>query len=214
MILMAINYEVKQGDCISSIAFEHGLLPNIIWDHANNAELKSKRKNPNILLPGDVVFVPDKRLKEVSEPTNQVHKFKFQGAPAKLNLKLLDDGEPISNEPFVLDINGKITEGTTDHEGRIRVSIVPNAESGELIVGTGKNRYEYSLDLGWLDPIEQVSGVKKRLHNLGYEAGIFDERITDELADALTAFEFDHKLEQTGQITEKNRTKLKEVYGC
>ncbi len=211
---MAVHYQVKQGDCIASIAFEHGLLPNVIWDHANNAELKLKRNNPNILLPGDVVFVPDKRLKEVSEPTNQVHKFKFHGAPAKLNLRLLDDGEPISNEPFVLDINGKITEGTTDHEGRIRVSIMPTAERGELMVGTGANRYEYSLDLGWLDPLEQVSGVKKRLHNLGYEVGIFDERITDELIAALKEFEFDHNLEQTGQITEKTRAKLKEVYGC
>jgi len=211
---MAINYSVKQGDCISSIAFEHGFLPNTIWDHANNAELKMKRQEPNILMPGDIVFIPDKRLKEVGEPTNQVHKFKHQGVPAKLNLHLLDDGEPISNEPFVLEINGKITEGTTDNEGKIRVSIMPNADKGKLVLGTGASQIEYLLDLGWLDPIEKVSGVKKRLQNLGYNVGLLHEIMTDELEEAIMEFEYDYKLEQTGQITEKNRAKLKEVYGC
>ena len=69
---MPINYQVKQGDCISSIAFEHGFFGDTIWNHPNNKDLKTKRQDPNILMPGDMVFVPDKRLKEVSESTNQV----------------------------------------------------------------------------------------------------------------------------------------------
>ena len=72
---MPINHQVKQGDCISSIAFENGFFPDTIWNHPSNAELKKKREDPHVLLPGDMVFIPDKRPKEVSEPTNQVHKF-------------------------------------------------------------------------------------------------------------------------------------------
>ncbi|MFH1075402.1 MAG: hypothetical protein V1753_00935 [Pseudomonadota bacterium] len=52
------DYIVKQGDCIESIAFKHGLFWETVWNHPNNQQLKQERKNPNILLAGDKVFVP------------------------------------------------------------------------------------------------------------------------------------------------------------
>lgn len=211
---MAINYQVKQGDCISSIAFENGFFPDTIWNHPNNAQLKEKRQDPNVLMPGDMVFVPDKRQKEVGESTNQVHKFIYKAAPANLYLHLLNDGEPIANEPFVLEVDGKITEGTTDGEGKLRATILPNAKKGVLIVGEVEDQIKYDLNLGTLAPIDQVSGIKIRLHNLGYKVGSLDEQITEEFKDAISEFEFDHELTQTGQITETNRAKLKELYGC
>lgn len=211
---MAINYRVKQGDCISSIAFEHGFFPDTIWDHPNNAELKEKRKNLNVLMPGDTVFVPDKRHKEVRKPTNQVHKFVFKASPVDLNLQILDNGEPMGKEPFVLDIDGQITEGTTDGEGKIKTSVLPNAERGKLTVGQDDRQREYILVLRAIDPIDQVSGVKKRLHNLGYAVGNLDGEMTEELKNAILVFESEHELEQTGQINEAMCAKLKEVYGC
>lgn len=210
---MGINYTVKQGDCISSIAFEHGFFPETIWNNENNAELKRKRKDLNVLMPGDVVFIPDKRLKVVTEPTDQVYKFRYKAASAKLNLKLLRDDEPLSNQPFVLEIEGNLIEGVTDNEGKIRVPVVPNAGTGTLKVGTAPNEIEYVLDLGWLDPIDQISGVKKRLHNLGYEVGVMDQRVSAELREAIMEFEFDQNLEQIGQVTDRLRARLKEVYG-
>ena len=211
---MAINYQVKQGDCISSIAFENGFLPDTIWNHPNNAQLKVKRQDPNVLMPGDVVFVPDKRLKEISEPTSQVHKFICKLTPATLYLHLLNDGEPIANETFELDVDGKITDGITDGEGKLRVSISPNAKKGVLMVGEIGDQIKYDLNLGTLEPIDKVSGVKKRLYNLGYKVGSLNDQITEELEDAIFEFEFDHQLTQTGKITETNRAKLKEIYGC
>ena len=47
--------------------------------------LADQHFDPAILLPGDVVFVPEKNPKEVSEPTNQVHKFRMKNAPAKFH---------------------------------------------------------------------------------------------------------------------------------
>ena len=210
---MAINYQVKQGDCVSSIAFEHGFFADTIWNHPNNAELKKTRKDLNILMPGDIVFVPDKQLKEVSEPTDQVHKFKVKNSPAKLNLVLKYHGEPIKNEPYKLNLDGTESEGKTDNEGKINIPIPPDAKIGKLIVGEGEKQIEYELDLGRLDPIEQVKGFKKRLQNLGYDVGKIDDEISDVFKNSIQMFEADHELEKTGEINETTRNKLKEIYG-
>src|SRR5258705_2376897 len=91
---MPIDYLVETGDCISSIAFDHGFFWETIWNHPQNAELKSKRKDPNILQEGDVVHTPDLRLKRESRPTNQKHKFVRKGAPAKLRLRIMEEPKP------------------------------------------------------------------------------------------------------------------------
>lgn len=210
---MATNYQVKQGDCISSIAFEHGFFPDTIWNHPQNKELKEKRRDPNVLMPGDIVFVPDKRPKEVSEPTNQVHKFRVKNVPAKLNLVVRHYNEPIKKEPYVLDIDGKKFEGQTDNEGKISISIPPDAKKGKLTVGEQGREIEYDLDLGRLDPINEVKGFKKRLHNLGYDVGEINDEFTEELRNAIFLFESDQDLDQSGEINETNQEKLKGIYG-
>jgi N-acetylmuramoyl-L-alanine amidase len=60
------SHTVKQGDCISSIAHETGFFWETLWNHPDNAKLKQLRKNPNALLPGDVVSIPDQRVKQES----------------------------------------------------------------------------------------------------------------------------------------------------
>ena len=87
---MPEDYTVQTGDCISSIAFERGFFWETIWNHPKNAELKQKRVDPNILKEGDIVHVPDKELKEESCATDQKHKFKVKGVPAKLKLKVME----------------------------------------------------------------------------------------------------------------------------
>lgn len=210
---MAINYQVKQGDCISSIAFEHGFFADTIWNHPNNAELKEKRKDLNILMPGDVVFVPDKQLKEVSEPTNQVHKFRVKNTPAKFDLVLNYYGEPLKNQPYTLEVDGKKSDGQTDGEGKITITIQPDAKEGKLFVGEDEKQIMYVLNLGKLDPIDEIKGFKKRLQNLGYEVGKIDNEISEVFKNAISLFETENKIEPTGEINETNKNKLKELYG-
>jgi len=210
---MAENYRVKQGDCISSIAFEKGFFPDTIWNHPDNKDLKEKRKDMNVLLPGDMVFIPDRRLKEISEPTNQVYKYKCKNIPAMLMLELLDAGDPIKNAAYRFEIEGKSFEGKTDSQGRIRIPLIPNARKALLLVEDGARRFEYELDLGHLDPVEEVIGFKKRLKNLGYEPGSLNTDLGLDLAKAIRCFEADNKLDQTGEMSDSNRKKLVEIYG-
>ena len=69
---MALIHSVKQGEHMSGIARHYGFSDyKKLWDHANNAKLKTLRKNPNILLPGDEVFVPDREVGRSSAPPQE-----------------------------------------------------------------------------------------------------------------------------------------------
>ena len=89
--MAVMEYQVKQGDCISSIAYEHGFFPDTIWNHPDNAELKRLRKEMNLLEVGDIVKIPEKVEKKESIATEQEHRFVKKGVPAKLRMKILKE---------------------------------------------------------------------------------------------------------------------------
>ena len=212
---MATNHQVKQGDCISSIAFENGFFPDTLWDHPNNAELKQKRQDPNVLLPGDIVFVPDKRLKEVSEPTNQVHKFRYKSTPAKFRLQITEDGQPRADVPYVLTVDGVIVSKSGDKttsNGMVICSISPLAREGILTVGTGEETVEYNLVMGFLNPVHELTGVKQRLRNLGLYDGAIDNNLNEETKDSLRAFQSLYKLDVTGEQNQATLAKLRDLH--
>lgn len=211
---MPIRYVVKPGDCISSIAFEHGFFPDTIWDYPDNAKLKELRRDPNVLLPGDIVIIPDLRLKEVTEPTNMVHKFYRKGVPEKLRLQFKLNNIPRANEPYTLEIDRKtvITGKKTDGEGRIECSIPPNAR--EILVTFDEGREIYNVYAGFLNPVEDISGVQARLSNLGYYDGPIDNRQSEELAAAIRSFQEENNLSSCdGTLNDETRASLKQAYG-
>ena len=121
---MAENYQMKLGDCIFCVIKEQGLLPETVWNHANNAALRTKRRELKMLLPDDVLFIPDIRPKEVKEPTNQVHKFQMKGEHLHwIEIELIgEDDEPIPNEAYkVILPDGSEKEGKLDKNGWARI---------------------------------------------------------------------------------------------
>lgn len=201
------KYKVKQGDCISSIAYKHGFFPDTLWNHAENANLKQKRKDPNVLLPGDEVFVPEKEEKKESCATEQKHRFRKKGVPAKMKVRLLINDEPRANEPYQLLIDDAFwKEGTTDKDGFIEQPIPPNAIKGELVVGKDGNEERYQFNFGTVAPLETEEGIKGRLQNLGYPAD-------EDLSSAIEAFQKKEGLEVSGNINEATRNKIKEKFG-
>lgn len=207
------DYTVKQGDCISSIAREHGFFWQTLWDHPNNAQLKAKRKNPNVLLTGDVVFVPDKSGKQEAGATECRHRFVKKGEPAKLRLQLLENDSPRANEPYVLDIDGQLFSGNTDAQGSIEHPIPPNANKGNLTVGVAPNQQKFVLQLGDVDPVDEVSGIQARLSNLGFYYDAVDGVMSPATQTALSRFQRKHGLPATGQADSATRAKLVQVHG-
>ena len=55
------QHMVKEGECLDSIALDHGFADwRTIYDHPKNTDLRSKRPDPNVIHPGDKLFIPDK----------------------------------------------------------------------------------------------------------------------------------------------------------
>ncbi len=211
---MPTEYVVRQGDCISSIAAENGFLPDTLWNHPANAELKRKRDNPNILFEGDIVVIPDKDLKQESRPTNQRHQFRRKGVPEKLHLILLDDcGVPRKNVPYILTIGGTVHTGSTDADGAIKVPIPPNVRDGHLTLRDGGVEEDYPLQLGHLNPLKEISGVQMRLTNLGFDCSSEEGTLGPQTIDAIRRFQEQRGLEVTGELNDTMLQKLKLAHG-
>lgn len=204
-------HRCRQGECVSSLALDNGHFWNTIWSHSANAELKRRRGNPNVLLPGDWVHVPDKRPREESGNTDQHHKFLRRGERAKLRLRIMDGYEARANLPYRLTVDGQTYEGTTDADGRLECSIPGNARTGRLHVGDDAE--DYILELGAVDPVSEVSGVQARLNNLGFDCGPVDGIWGPKTETALCAFQIAEGLEPTGEPDQASRAKLLEKHG-
>ena len=175
---MAKTHIVEQGDYLSKIARTFGFVDyKTIWDAPENKDLKEKRKNPNVLFPGDELVIPDKEIREESRATEKKHKFELQTEPLHLRIVLLGlDKKPLDSHECILTVDGEPNDITTPSDGRLDEEIFEQAAAGKLL-DKGKSDDKipteriFSLKIGHLDPVDEVSGQMARLNNLGYNAG-------------------------------------------
>lgn len=202
---MPESYIAKQGDCIHSIAFEKGFFPDTLWNHADNKALKDLRKDAHVLLPGDVVAIPDKRLKEVSKPAESRHRFRRKGVPKEMRVQLMEGSEPIKNTLCKIKVADREFEATSDADGWLKVPIPPNATAVRIKLPTSQ---EFELTLGNLDPVDQISGVQGRLHSLGYYEGPIDGQMTPATKGALKTFKAARGIPVSSAIDDQTKDAL------
>ena len=200
------KYVVQQGDCISSIADREGLLPGTLL--GANPDLKNKRKNPNALLPGDEIIVPEKKLKTASGNTDQNNTFVLKQKPTRFRLILEHYQQPLANKKYILQVGDKTYKGATDSSGQLEVLLPANASTGTLQIP--EEKLEYELQFGYLDPLDEISGAQGRLQNLGYYDGEVTGEMSDELEEALEFFQSDSGLDVTGKLDGATQQKLLE----
>ena len=121
------------------------------------------------------------------------------------------NGKPRTNESYQLVIDGQTVSGVTGGDGSIELKIAPNAQKGMLLLPEKKE--SYSLLLGHLDPLEEVSGSKGRLKNLGYYGGEINPEEDDRFTSALKRFQQEKKLPITGKLDAKTQDAIKADYG-
>jgi N-acetylmuramoyl-L-alanine amidase len=212
-------YTVKQGDHLSKIAKDNGFIDyTVIWDHPHNADLKKLRQNPNILLPGDQLFIPDMEQKQEPGATDKKHTFTVDKKTLKLSLVLKDIYEkPIAGAQCALLVDGQVYQLTTDGSGKLEQEIPLDAKDGTLTIRGDQTPFANEIipiKIGHLDPIDEVSGQVGRLNNLGYSAGPLDGSDTGAFQSAIEEFQCDNNLTVDGICGPQTQSKLKDIYGC
>lgn len=166
------DHEVRDGECMSSIAKTTGHFWETIWNDPGNSELKSVRKDPNVLLPGDRVVVPPLRPKQEPGATEQHHRFRRKGEPAKLRIRLVrePDRDPTEAPEMIVVQSGKdsITE---DPEPQTQALEDEPRAAVPYILDVDGERYEGTTDAdGYLEaPIPGNARKAKLLLNPGTE---------------------------------------------
>ncbi|WP_437671179.1 peptidoglycan-binding protein [Sorangium sp. So ce131] len=207
-----MDYIIKQGDHLTKIAVRFGFTSyDVIWNHPRNAELKARRRTPNVLMPGDRVFIPDREVKSAKVSSGKRHFFKVKRSRLQLRLAFLDFlHRPIANTEGALDIQSNL-RAITDGDGRMELIIAAAAEGGTITLPQGSA----TIHIGHLDPIDEESGLRARLANLGYLIGVVEDADdTEELRFALQEFQADHGIKITGAFDDATRAKLLDIHGC
>jgi hypothetical protein len=214
---LSTDHVVQQGDYLSQIAAEYGFRDyQTIWKHPDNADLSSLRQSPNVLLPGDIVHIPDKAQKQESAPTGKTTVFKVAGRTLFLELAVKDfDNQPLADTKCELQVEGKSTHLTTDASGRIKVPISPSAKEATLFFKDPLVPFDLlvPIKIGYLDPVDAVSGQKARLSNLGYITRPLEEVDDTVFARTVQEFQCDMDLPVTGVCDPATQDQLLQLHG-
>ena len=206
---------VQQGESLATIADRYAFDRSTILDYPDNAELKKKRVDPNVLFPGDKVVIPDRELKRVEVATGKRHSFKVRLRKLELRVVLLDaTGDPIAGEAYVLEAGGERVQGATTGKGEVKELVKSDAREATLTI-QGRTLL---LACSCIDPLadapdEGASGARERLRNLGYAVGETSDLAHGSLRTALALFQHDTKLEVTGKLDDATRSKLANSHG-
>jgi hypothetical protein len=215
------TYTVQQGDCLSSIALRFGFAGwKPIFEHPDNAEFRQRRPDPNIIYPGDILRIPDRRQKQVSAGTEKKHSFRLKRPQTYLRLVVRDErGRPFKEQKYRLIVGKVLNEtGQTAADGRLEHPIPPDAEQAVLTLWVKRDNrqreYRWVLNLGHLDPIDEISGTQARLSNLGFDCGKVDGTLGPRTEAAIRGFQEKFGLETDGVAGPVTKDKLEEIYSA
>ena len=209
---------VREGEWLDTIAHQYGFASGLdIYEDALNAGLRSIRKDPAVIQPGDEVWIPPCPYETEITPLacggeETEIKVALPGLQ-KLVLVMRDaQGEPMANLDYNLRIGGWSTSGTTDGDGKLEEEFDTRLLRFDHYVLDIAGQ-TLRLGLGHLDPVDSVKGVQARLNNLGYDCGPVDGMVGAKTRAAVRRFQADHDLAVDGIAGPKTQKKLDELYG-
>jgi len=195
-----------QGEYLGKLAFELGFDAAKVWNDPQNADLRGKR-DPNVLCPGDVLYVPDARPAWLSFSAGTTNRFRGRVPTVDVTLTFNVWDRAMAGEPCIVEGLGAPRELSTDGEGRLKVAVPVTV--AELFVKFPKRGTTHHVLVGHMDPIDQPSGVAKRLAHLDYRRRSDGE----DLAPAIRRFQAAQGLPVTGVLDDATKKALLAAHG-
>jgi len=209
-------YVVRAGDYLTRIAFRAGMKVADIWDHPKNADLKKLRKSPDILHPGDLLFIPDVPASAKDVTVGETHTFQAVVPTVDVELAVTQTDADAPGKNVLAGMAYRVLggpeelTGTVPSDGLIKLKVPVTVAVVRLVIEEAG--VEYPVVVGGMDPESERSGWGKRLANLGF----LDDHEVDEtfdLAPSLRAFQRAHNLPQTGEADDATRKALEDKHG-
>jgi hypothetical protein len=230
---MGTPYTVRQGDYLAKIAHDHGFSKwQTIYNHPDNRAFRQKRPDPNVIFPGDQLIIPDKPRRYAAvanerERTFQVHRV---GVDLRLVVKNGINDDPVALVKYELATKketftrvqstpaGPVFDPANIERGIVVEKLSHPAAEATLKLWMRDEKatdpdFEYTLKLGELHPVKEITGVQARLNNLGFHCGAVDGNCGPKTQSALKAFQAKYGLTVDGQPNDETQAKLKELYG-
>ncbi len=125
------------------------------------------------------------------------------------------DLEPIANEAYVIEGVGAKVEGTSDGEGKVVIEAPVHVREVKVVFPA--KGLAFTMAIGDMDPIDEPSGVRQRLIQLGYmqppSQHLSEEDAAARDRDGITSFQKAQGLPPTGTLDDATKTKLEEAHG-
>jgi len=201
---------VRRGECLASLAAHYGVDDaRALHDHPDNAELKRARPNRHLLLPGDVVRIPEEEAPRRSVRSRSVNRFAAAPPRVPISVRLRNaDGTPMAGVEYELVVGSERLAGVTRGNGQVEEEVAATALRAYLVLygDDGAVASAVTLAIGYVDPPDTPSGWRGRLKNLGHWVG--DD------AESIRAFQRAEGLAESGTMDEATRAALESRHGC
>jgi hypothetical protein len=188
--LLVQPYVIKQGDYLALIAYRRGFDADTVWNDPSNDTLRGQRSDPNLLFPGDVLYVPDPPVAQpqgTSLQTGASNSFTSCAPTVQVNLKFVDASlaSQAVTIPELPDMSGL----TTGADGTLALTLPITLQT--FSVAFPNDGPTFSCQVGDMNPLDTVSGIAQRLQNLGYlnPNGDYDSDDLDAIRAALLLFQ-------------------------
>jgi N-acetylmuramoyl-L-alanine amidase len=205
---MSKPYFARQGESVGSIAKDNGFPSyKALYDHPANEELKRRRPDPNLLMPGDPIAIPEAIPRTMTRAIDQWHDETVEVEAPLLRLKLLDpSGKVLPNQDYQLLVSGRERFGATNASGILEETLEYGVHSAVLsttvTLGEQTKELVWKLNFDAIDPKGSVTGLQGRLYNLGYYRGLIDGCFGPATRGAVAAFQTSAGLVATGSADE------------
>ncbi len=211
-------YVVRQGDYLTKLAHRRGFSAAEVWDHPKNHELKELRKDMDILYPGDLLFLPEEGPPPLPLAGHAANAFETRIASVALELVFHAQGKELANEPYEVLGLPSAEAGTSAADGTVKLTVPLGIR--EIRVSFVERDVAYTVRVGDMDPIAELSGARMRLANLGHYRGLDplgSEEDSHELTPrdrrAIAAFQAARGLPASGELDAGTRAALGDAHG-